>query len=408
MKILLVNKFFFPKGGSEISFFKTAEILENKGHQTIFLSMKHPKNLFSPYEAYFVSNVDFDGKDSIIGRFKNAIRIIYSIEARKKAVSLVEQHKPDLVHLHNYHHQISPSILSVFKKYNLPVVMTLHDYKVVCPAYTMFVGGETCDLCKHGRYYWCLLNRCTKDSFLKSAINMIEMYFQNSLLHVNRCIDIFISPSKFLMQKLKEMGFKNGIFFLPNIVYPRDYEPTYDFEEKSLVYFGRLSREKGLYTLINAAKKLSIGMKIIGDGPLRKELEEKVKTEKVKNVEFLGYLAGDHLKDEIRKAMAVVLPSEWYENNPITLIEAYALGKPVIGSKIGGIPELIIDDETGLTFEPKNTEDLTNKIMYLISNPDKIKQMGVNARRFVEDKLNPERYYSELMKIYQLALEKHR
>jgi len=185
-----------------------------------------------------------------------------------------------------------------------------------------------------------------------------------------------------------------------------NYTPAYGAQEDAVVYFGRLSPEKGLFTLLQAARNLPAQVKIIGDGPLRQVLEERVAQEGLANVDFLGYRSGQDLQEAIRSAAAVVLPSEWYENNPRTVIEAFALGKPVIGSRIGGIPELVRDGETGFTFEPGNAEDLREKIVLLARSPRLAEEMGRRAREIVEEELSPERHYEGLMQIYRRAAEK--
>jgi len=408
MKILMVNKFFYLKGGSEGVFFDEAELLKNKAHEVAFFSMNDERNFPTGYSKYFVTNIDYQNTKKFQGKIKGALDILYSLEARKKMSSLLCEDKIDIAHLHNIHHQISPSIIEELKKHKIPIVMSLHDYKMVCPSYSMFADGKTCERCKNGKYYRCFLKKCTKNSFLKSALNVVEMYLHHKLLNIYDLVDVFISPSKFLKEKLKEMGFKGEVICLPNFINLEDFEPSYDYKERSIIYFGRLSEEKGLFTLVEGVKGIDIKLKIIGDGPLEKELESKVKEDRLDNIFFTGYKKREELKEKIRKSMFMVLPSEWYENNPRTVIEAFALGKPVIGARIGGIPELVQDGITGLTFEPGNVEDLRDKIKYLMSNPEKISEMGRNARKFVEKELNSERHYKQLIEIYQLAMEKHK
>jgi len=228
-----------------------------------------------------------------------------------------------------------------------------------------------------------------------------EMYLHHKIFHIYELIDVFISPSMFLKNKVEEMGFKGKIIYLPNFVNLEDYKPQYDWQENSIVYFGRLSKEKGLFTLIEAMKGLNTKLKIIGEGPIKESLESRVRSLELKNIEFLGYKAGEELKDEIRKSMFVILPSEWYENNPRCIIEGFALGKPAIGARIGGIPELVKDNETGLTFEPWNADDLKRKISQLLENPLEISRMGKNARKMVNEELNPDIHYGKLMEIYE-------
>lgn len=408
MKILLINKFLYPRGGDAVSTLTTGKLLSQKGHSVFFWGMKHAANPQYPYADYFIENIDYEGDLSGKQKISNALKILYSFEAKRKIDKFVKIIKPDIVHLNNFAHQISPSILDVFEKHNIPTVMTMHDYKLVCPSYSMFINGKPCEKCKNGKYYWCLLKRCTKDCYSKSFLNTVEMYLHHKILHIYDKINVFISPSKFLKEKIEKMGFKRKIIYLPNFVNLKDFKSCYDYKERSIIYFGRLSQEKGLFTLMEGVKGIDIKLKIIGDGPLRKELESKVREDRLDNIFFIGYKRGEELKEEIRKSIFVVLPSECYENNPRTVIEAFALGKPVIGARIGGIPELVQEGKTGLTFEPRNAEDLRGKIKYSIKSPGKISEMGKNARKFVEKELNSEKYYRQLMKIYHIAMEKHK
>jgi len=403
MKVVLVNKFLYSKGGDAITTLNTGKLLCAKGHEVIFWGMKHPFNPKYPFEDYFVSNVDFNKPTSLSQQFKTSFNILYSLEAKRKIEEFIKAERPDIVHLNNFAHQISPSILDIFRKYKISTVMTIHDYKLVCSSWYMLAKGKPCEKCEGGKYYWCFLNKCTKNSYLKSLINVVEMYLHHKILHIYDKIDVFISPSIFLKEKLKEMGFKKEIIYLPNFINTKEYEPEYNSNDKTICYFGRLSKEKGVFTLLDAMKGSNAKLKIIGEGPLKKRLRLKVKSEKLDNIDFLGYKTGDELKNEIKNSVAVVLPSECYENNPRAVLEAFASGKPVIGARIGGIPELVKDNETGLTFQPRNPENLREKILMLIDNPNKVAQMGKNARKFVEENFNPEKYYKKLIKIYQSA-----
>lgn len=406
MKILLINKFLYPKGGDAVSTLLTGRLLSEKGHRAVFWGMEHPENQEYPYKELFVSFIDFNKPMGLFQQVKTSLNLLYSFEAKNKIKKLLKMGIPNVVHLNNFAHQISPSILKVFKKYKIPIVMTLRDYKLVCPAYTMFLNGKICEKCKNGKFYWCFFHRCTKNSYLKSFLNVVEMYLHHKILHIYNEIDIFIATSKFLKKKIKEMGLKGKVVLLPNFIYSDKIKPFFEWKEKSLSYFGRLSPEKGICTLLEAIKGLDIKLKIFGDGPIRTYLEEKVSKEKIKNVRFFGYKSQYELRNEIKNSMFVVFPSEWYEPFGRTAIESFALGKPVIGSRIGGIPELIKDGETGLTFETGNADDLRKKILYLINDPHKAVKMGKNARKFVEEKFNSEKHYQRLMEIYQIAIGK--
>lgn len=365
MKFLFANKYFFRKGGAETAFFDVARLLQEHGHHVCFFSMNHPQNRSSQFSEYFVSHVDYESEGSLINQCKAACRILYSFEAKKKLAHLLDEEKPDIAHIHNIYHQISPSILHTLKKRSIPIVMTLYDYKMVCPVYNVMADGKPCEQCKQGRYYWCLINRCTKNSHVKSALNVMEMYLHHKLLHIYDLVDIFIAPSRFLKTKMEEMGFQGNILYHPYFIWAEEFIPTFGFKGRSIYYAGRLVKEKGLFTLLEAVKGLDIELKIIGDGPLMSDLVKR----KGDNTHFLGYMPLEELKRVTADCMGMVISSEWYENNPLSIMEAFALGKPVIGPKIGSIPELIKEEENGLTFEPGNARDLRDKIEQFISMP---------------------------------------
>lgn len=409
MKVLLVNKFFYPRGGAENSFFETARLLERKGHQVVFFSMEHPKNKPSAFAPYFVSNVELnEGGGGLMHNLKTIGRIHYSFEARRKIEKLIKAERPDIAHLNNISHQISPSIIDSLRKFGIPIVMSLRDFKLTCPVYSLLRDGKPCDECRGGRFYKVFANRCTKGSTLKSGVNMTEMYLHHRLMHVYEKIDEFISPSRFLLKKTLEMGFKGSINHLPNFVSVDEYTPSYSSEGDSIVYVGRLSEEKGVSTLIESVKDVNITLKIIGDGPLMPSLKEEVRARGQRNVLFLGFKSGEELKDEIRSSLFTVISSELYENNPRSVLEAFALGKPVIGARIGGIPELVKDNVTGFLFTPASSEDLKNKIRAFLEKKPTIISLGKNARKFVEKEFNPEIHYAGLMKIYETAIRKNK
>ena len=421
LNVLHINKFHYLRGGSETVYFETAHLLETHGHKSIFFSMRHPENIICDTSNYFISYIDLNKINNVVDCIKTAGRVLYSLEAKKCLSQLLkDKHSVDIAHLHNIHHQISPSILHELRKRKLPIVMTLHDYKMVCASYNMLVHERPCEVCARGKFYKAIIHKCLKGSFFKSTLSSIEMYLHHRVIDIYDNVDIFISPSIFLKDKLREMGFRKEIVYLPNFIdihkfdeFKIEVDKDGNDNEISLVYFGRLTHGKGLVTLLEAAKLLShrnrnnkIQIKIIGDGLLREELQRKVKTEGISNVRFFGYMKGKALYQEIKKSLAAILPSEWYENSPMSVIEAFVFSKPVIGARIAGIPELVRDNETGLTVEPGNIEDLSLKIEYLVNNPDKTAEMGENARRFVEQNLNAEKYYQELTEIYKRAIQK--
>ena len=405
MKILQLNKFFYLKGGPERCMFSTLKILQNKGHKTAFFSMHHPLNNNSHWAKYFVSNIEYNKKQSIFKNVQLAFKVLYSYEAKQNIFRLIDDFKPDIAHIHNFSHQLTPSILFALKKKNIPIVMTLHDYKLVCPSYSMLNSdNEICGLCKNGKYKYCFFTKCHKQSYLKSLIAAIESYLHHKILKSYSNVDVFVSPSKFLIDKFKKMGFVYDIIYLPNFIEMNNFQQKYNINNKKITYFGRLSKEKGLFTLVDSVKGLNVELHIIGDGEIKDKLARKLKDEKISNVRLLGYLRGKSLRENIGNCLFIVVPSECYENNPLSILEAFALGKPVVGSRIGGIPELTIDGKTGYTFELGNVEDLREKILILLRDANKAIEMGKNARKFVEENNNPEKHYNELMKIYNEAI----
>ncbi|MFA5146593.1 MAG: glycosyltransferase [Candidatus Omnitrophota bacterium] len=405
MKVLLVNKFFYPKGGSESIFFDTARVLVSKGHSVSFFSMADKRNLPSPYGKYFVANVDYENMNAAAG-IRAAGKIIYSFEAERRMEELIKDERPDIAHLHNIHHQISPSIIRSLKRHGIPAVMTMHDYKMSCASYMMLAGGAVCEACRGRRYYHCLLKGCVKGSRMKSLVSTVEMYLHHSVLKIYDMIDLFIAPSSFLKDKLYEMGFRGETVHIPNFIFPDSLGPAPDRGGRTIAYCGRLSGEKGLKTLIAAMKGAGdLRLRIIGDGPDRSMLE-KFAAETGAGIYFTGHLEEAALREEMAGAAFLVLPSEWYENSPRVIIESFAMARPVIGADIGGIPELVKDGHTGFTFKPGDPRDLGEKIRYLADHHDKALEMGRNARRFAAEELNGEKYYGSLMKAYGRAFER--
>jgi len=405
-------------GGSEAVYFKTAEILEKKGHHSIFFSMRHPDNIPCNTSEYFVPYIDLDRHTGAVNLLRATGKVFYSLKAKKLLSRLLDRYPVDIAHIHNIHRQMSPSILHELKKRKIPVVMTLHEYKMVCPSFNLLIHETPCEACTGGKYFNAVKLKCIKDSRFRSVLASAEMYLHHKILDVYRNVDLFISPSQFLKNKLREMGFMKEIVHLPNCIDVREFDKL-GLREKdphnekviTIVYFGRLYYGKGLFTFLDAVKKLSgvfknkeIKVKIIGDGPLREEMQESARTKGVDNIRFLGFLSGEELFQEVKKAFIVVLPSECYENNPLQVIESFAMGIPVVGARIAGIPELVKDCKTGLTFEAGNSEDLCSKIEYMINNPDKAADMGKNARIFIEQELNAEKHYKSLMSIYEKAI----
>jgi len=418
--VLHINKFHHVIGGSELVYFGTADILEKHGHSSIFFSMQHTENLPCDTSEYFVPYIDLDNKEGgVINYIKASMDVLYSFKAKRFLSKLLDRYPVDIAHIHNIQRQMSPSILHELKKRKIPVVMTLHEYKMICPSFNLLNHGKLCDACSGGKYFNAIKLRCIKDSLPRCGLAAVEMYLHHKILDIYKNVDIFISPSQFLKKKQEEMGFKKETVHLPNCVDIDKFDKFTALKKEGMkkyciVYLGRLVHEKGLFTFIEALrmlihdhKKEDVEIKVIGDGPIRNDLQEMVKIKGLNNnVRFLGFIRGDDRFFEAKDATVIVLPSECNENYPLQAIESFTLGIPVIGARIGGIPELVKDNETGLTFEPGNPEDLCSKIEYMLNNPDIAAKMGERGRLFVEKNLNSETYYIKLMEIYKRAINK--
>lgn len=403
MKIVLVNKFLYPKGGDAISTLRTGELLTSRGHQVFYWGMKHPLNNRYPNDDTFVSTVDFSGVGSIRSQIQAVCRILYSTEARTKFATLVDRVKPDLVHLNNFAHQISPSILPVLTRRGIPAVMTMHDYKLVCPIYLLYRQGRPCEQCRDRAFYHCLQHRCNKGSALKSLVNVVEMYLHEQILGLYDRIGLYLVVSPFMARMVAAMGFRRPVKVMPNILDCRQFQPVYGSPDRTVVYFGRLIHEKGILTLLDAAKGLKGRLKIVGDGPLGGVVRQRIADESLDNVVWVGFQAGQALRQHIADATATVVPSEWYEPFGYTIFEAHAMGKAVVGSRLGAISDIIREGQTGLTFEPGNPVDLREKLNQLLESPDLAATMGRNARHQIEREFDLETSYERLIGYYHQA-----
>lgn len=403
----MCNAFYYERGGCETYAFALSRELAEHGHEIVPFSMSHQRNFHSEYEDYFVGNVEFSelsrGFDPT-RRLRAAARVLYSNEAKKKVKRLIEDTKPDLAHVHNIAHHLSPSILAGIKQYGLPIVQTLHDYKLVCPSTLLYSGGRVCERCRNNRYYYAILRRCKRDSLAASALAALELYLHRAMRIYDDNVDVFIAPSRFLREKMMEFNMDGRkIVHIPQLIDAQAYAPRYEPGDY-FIYFGRLSVEKGVYTLIEAMRRFGSGkLYIAGEGPQRAELERQAAG--AGDITFLGYVPRDKLMELVRGAMFAVIPSECYDNAPMSVYEAFALGKPVVGSRIGGIPELIGHGENGLLFEPGDAGDLAEKIAHMHTHSAVIAGMGKNARERLEREHSRARHYRAIMGVYERLMK---
>lgn len=411
MKILMCHKFHFLAGGAERYLFDLREGLSKLGHAVFDFATKNTRNEYSEYSGYFVKGINFS-KISTHGplyNIKAALNLIYSFEARKNIARLIDDFKPDVAHIHNIYHHLSISILDILRERRIPVIMTLHDYKLVCPNYSLFIQGMPCERCKHKNYLNAFIHKCLKDSYIASALACLEMCFCKIFKIYENNVDLFIAPSIFTKNKIIDFGIDSKkIYHLPYAIDLECFLPNFE-DGKYILYFGNLSYKKGVQTFLKSAVYLKgFPIKIIGDGPQRAELEQFAHREKLLNVGFLGYKQKDELLHYIRDALFVVVPSEWYEVSGLNIYESFASGKCVVGANTGGIPELIEDGYTGLLFRPGDPNDLARKIFYLMEHHQYIKEWGKNAYHKIHNLNNPLSHYRELLNIYDNLISKPR
>lgn len=398
--LLAVNNYFYRRGGAEAVFLDHNAMLANAGWRVVPFAMQHPRNLESPWSEYFVDEIEFGADYSLAGRLVRVPKVVYSLEARRRLGELLDRVHPDACHAHNIYHHLSPSILGLLHDRGVPTVLTLHDLKIACPAYTMLSHGTVCERCRGGRIHNVLVHRCIKGSVALSAIAMVEAAV-HGILGSYRRVSRFVVPSRFYAAKLAEWGIPADRFrHIPNFVDADACEPRFEPGE-AFLYFGRLAPEKGLATLVRAAALAKVRVVLAGTGPEAAGLE-RLAVACGARVQFTGHLAGRALHDAIRDARAVVLPSEWYENAPLSVLEAYAHGKPVIGARIGGIPELIREGETGATFTSGDVDDLAARLREYAARPaTSIAAQGAAAREYVAAEFSLARYRDRILALYR-------
>lgn len=398
--LLAINNYHYLRGGADAIFLEEGRLLRDIGWQVVPFSMHHSKNLSSDWSSYFVEEIEFGQAYGFGEKVRKAAKSVYSFEARKKLSKLIDRVKPDMAHLHNIYHHLSPAILSVLKSRQIPSVMTLHDLKIACPAYKMLASDGICERCKGGKLFNVVANRCIKGSLALSSLVYFESLLHGMLNSYGKNIDRFIVPSRFYQQKFVEWGWPSDRFrYVPNFVDCSRYEPEYA-PGKEFVYFGRLTDEKGLYTLVRAAALAKISLRIVGTGPEEDALRALAEQTQCR-VSFDGYLTGAALQAAVRSARAVILPSEWYENAPVSVMEAYALGKPVIGANIGGIPELVREGETGWIFPSRSVDHLADCMRQVEDTPDSdISDFGRAGRHWMSEDFTAEHHRSRLLDIY--------
>jgi len=389
MKILLVHNSYQQHGGEDVVFQQEKELLQGGGHEVI----TYEKNNEDALQEANQSKV-------LLGA-----RTIWAVSSRKEFRSMLRQHKPDIVHVHNTFVMISPSIYSACKEEGVPVVQTLHNYRLICPAATLFRDGRICEECVGGGIWRGVLHGCYRDSRAATATVALMLTTHRLLGTWEQLIDHYIALTEFARQKFVAAGLpEEKISVKPNFV------PSDPGERSTLgrfaLFVGSLSDAKGVWALLHAwqTNRLSIPLRIVGDGPLKEELVNFAQRNQLVNVSFTGQLPHSRVLNLMKKARCLIFPSEWYEPFGLTLLEAFACGLPVISSGIESLRDLVRPEDTGLVFNAGNSQDLADKVRWAWEHPAEMRAIGKNARAEYRLKYTAEQNYESLMEIYARTL----
>lgn len=449
MRVLLVNKFWYPKGGSERYTFLLKDLLESHGHEVVPFAMEDERNLSTPWAEFFAPHVDFWGEhpndpntirmirirpehphswhsdifvDSDAHLIKKLKTVLWNRVAAERLDALLQEWKPDIAHLQNFSHQISPSILPVLARHGIPIVWTLHDYELLCPNYRMYTKGSPCERCKSHRYWNAVRFNCMGSCAASVAAVLEHAYHAMNGVY-RKYVDAVIAPSRFLAGKLAEWGWKGKVEVIPNFIKSdandangrandansdsRHSDAFVDSDVHPVLFVGRLQEEKGIEDFMEAAERCpEIAFAIIGDGPLSGEVRKRMT--RVKNLVWQGVLPVEETAKRIAAARIVVVPSRWYENAPYVVLEAMAAGIPVIATCIGGLPELVRENETGLLVPPRDAEALAVAVQTLYSDPLRCRTMGDRAQEIARTEYGPDRHYERITGVYREAMKAKR
>ncbi len=396
--ILNAGQNYHIRGGSDQCQFALTELLQSYNHSVVPFAAADPRNRSTEWSRYFPEGVDFENPGP-----RDLLRFIYSRPAAKALQHLLQDVHIDIAHLHIYYGQLTTSIFKPLRKVGVPIVQTLHEYKIVCPVYTLLSSGEICQACQGQAFWHVLAKRCNRGSILRSALSMVESYVSRALGSTTK-IDHFIAVSDFLRDKVIELGVPaDKVTTVHNFIDASKFKPNTSPGEYFL-FLGRLERLKGIFTLIEAASALNKPLLIVGHGSARSEIERLIEQNGLHHIQLLGFKQGEALQELIRNSICVVAPSEWYETFGLILIESFAHGRPVIASRIGGMTEVVSDGRDGLLFPPGNVEALRECLVWMEKHTEQAAEMGMLGRRKVEAQFDPETHYQKTMNVYHKVL----
>ena len=392
----MVNTFHHRRGGDAAYALGLSALLEGAGHEVIPFAMRHPQNEPSVWEGHFPSWIDYRDLQGLRDRLRALPRFIYSRESARALDGLLAQVKPDVVHLHHVHHHLTPSVVDVAQRRGIPVVWTVHDYELICPAGLLFSQGAPCEACRGHRYDQAIARRCKRDRWDFSALAALEKALHAAAGLWSR-IDRFLCPSQFLADRLMAFGVPpERVFHQPNFVDAPVSPPAMG---SGWLFAGRLSQEKGVEVLLQAARRLpGRRLDVVGSGPLEARMREDAAT--LSNVAFFGHVSKEALNRKLTETAVVAVPSVWYENQPFAVTEAQAAGRAVVASRIGGIPELVEDGVDGVLVPPGDPVALADAVESLLSNPTRLSSLGESGHRRVRAALRPDAHLDAILGHY--------
>ena len=399
LTVLNISQNHYIRGGSDRYFFTMGELLQKHGHKVIPFTAVNEKNEPTEWDQYFPRGADFDNPGPI-----DLLRFLYSRDAVNSIQRLLNNANVDIAHFHIYYGKLTASILGSLKKAGIPLIQTLHEYKLTCPVYSHLSNDEICEDCE-GKHFWrALPKRCNRGSIARTALSVTESYVSRFLGAVDK-FDHFISVSHFLRKKMVQYGIpEEKISTVHNFADVSHITPNFSVGDY-ILYFGRVHRSKGILTLIEAAAPLKqVPLYIVGDGEAMPEVQQIIEQNGCEHIHLLGFKQGDELRELILNSICTVLPSEWYENCPMSVLESLAYGKPVIGADIGGIPELIDNEVDGFLVPSAGTEALREKLLWMFEHKDGAAEMGKTGRRKMETEFNADIHYQKIIDIYEKFL----
>ena len=402
MRILYCNKFNYPFSGTESYLFDLMHRVGERGHQTALFSMDHHQPSSFAGRSYLIPHQNFkDPYATLFEKAKRATHVLYSRVARRRMRECLHDYAPDIAHIRGIYHHLSPSILWELKRQHVPVLYHVNDFKLLCPSYNLVANGRACEACSGGRFFHVLTEDCYVGPWTSAAVLAGEAYLHRWLHTYERCVDLYLAPSQFVREKLIDNGFPADRIEVLAHFQELPGEDQLVPDERYVLYFGRLSAEKGVSDLLRGMARVShIPLVIAGDGPERARLEWLMRDLHLRNVRFTGRVDGAELEKLIAAASFSVFPSHAYETLGKSILESYAWGRPVIASDLGSRRELVEHGKTGLLYTAGDCEELARVIDFLCSRPDLARQMGEAGREHVRQKHDPEQHLDAILKIY--------